>query len=621
MCKSGIHANDRRAGAKGLPLAALAILCLAGPWPAQATVVQPKSFEETVREAGAIVVARVDEVRSRWQLPAMKWMQTDYIVTVENAIVADESARTGSTITVSFWGGTSGRETQWIAGSPFMNRNDRYVLMLRPEWSRANTPSPLVGFCQGFYPVVDKLENNRDVVVDRNGSPLYSLGGTRIADHAKAMQSKTIPEVATLEVFVRTLRADLPRLRGSRGASAEPTLPVRLSAPSRGSSNELDEQFEAFRALQARGSSGPRLLTELPARASGSAMGFSEGCSIVRAPARGPDSRGSILRWAQADNHCNLPVVVNLLPESAKPWAGVDRECMEVWNHYVKNLFQAKSNPNPTPTWGDKSFDVHGMLDNAELKKRFGKEWPDGVFSFTFIEQNDQKVITEADIAFNAGATFTVNNEEVYDDSPKVCFRWAMMREFGHMAGLLDDPRTESLALLTDVAPAPLRAFSLPYQDDLMGLFENYKDQVIPRTDLGVYTYTCRAEEPGWKTTTFPAEAKVGKPLTLRGLWMENCGTTTCQKVIFLWGLAKERSLKDIIPGGYYRMKEPLKPGFRAYWLDDDIELKVPANCPPGDYYVVFMVMDDKTNDAPTIPEFPFSHAMSFSKNKEKVSN
>jgi hypothetical protein len=97
-------------------VALLTFLTCAACQYANATSVIPLTMEDRVREAGTIFVGRVIAHQSHWGRGSGSWMETDYVVQVEDAILPDDAVMTGHTVTVTFWGGTIGNERQsdWI---------------------------------------------------------------------------------------------------------------------------------------------------------------------------------------------------------------------------------------------------------------------------------------------------------------------------------------------------------------------------------------------------------------------------------------------------------------------------------------------------------------------------
>jgi hypothetical protein len=605
------------------------VLVLGLPGRVGGTTVRPRSFEETAAAAESIVVGRVVEVRSHAQGKALSRLQTDYVVEVMDVVGSASGIAKGTTVTLSFWGGTLGRQTQGIVGAPTMEQGNSYVLMLAPGWAKSVRFSPLVGFHQGFFPVVT-YDGRRDVVVDHFGRPLYALGGGKIVGPEKALRAKTLAEPLTLPDFVRELRVALPRLRGNRSTVAQdraetpravvPGVRVRpFGSPLRLAPGRATGYHEP------RGSHGKDLM-DLPAvrarlgRAESRVAAPPLAAPTTAAPRAGatPPSEASPApdrdqsKFA-AFGRCRTPIVVNPLPDAQTPWSPVDQECMGLWNFSVKGLFAVLDQPHTPGQWGDGVFDIHGFLDDAQLQERFGALWAPDIVAATFYALEGGQII-EADIALNAAVNWTLANEEVLDGGSANSFRWVMSRELGHMAGLADS--AVDLAVMS-APPAPYRAFSIPFTDDAEGVRRLYPSLVVPRRDLAIYLFQS-AGGRDWKDAMFPAECRAGSPIRVSQFTLSNAGTEPVDQPRVVLGFKADRRLEgDLHPAAEVTFRGTLQP-FQFFSPDSVlVEFEVPRDIPPGDYYLFAALPDEK--EGASIPAFPYSNNIAFSRTKVRV--
>src|ERR1700750_1611345 len=108
-----------------------------------------KALEETVREANTILVGTVTKQEPHYGDDARRFIFTDYTFDVEDPILAEPTVEKKTSVQLTFRGGTIGEETQAIGGMPMLIVGERYVLMLRPNWSEIRG-IPLVGANQGL---------------------------------------------------------------------------------------------------------------------------------------------------------------------------------------------------------------------------------------------------------------------------------------------------------------------------------------------------------------------------------------------------------------------------------------------------------------------------------------
>jgi hypothetical protein len=154
--------STRRLLALGLVLAAVG---WSGPRPSDATVILGVSFEAQSASADRIFVGEVQAVESRPAPSAPRYFETLVTFRVDQPVAGGLPA----TLVLRFSGGQIGDLKQWIDGMPEFAVGERYVVFLEPD----QTPrlvSPIVGFNQGLYRVVDAA--GEAVVRDARGQRL-----------------------------------------------------------------------------------------------------------------------------------------------------------------------------------------------------------------------------------------------------------------------------------------------------------------------------------------------------------------------------------------------------------------------------------------------------------------
>lgn len=203
--------------ASGLVLILSAVVVLASCGHAAAAEAETMTIEETVHDAAAIIVGRVEHLQSRWADRAHRRIVTDCTFNVEKVILASSEVKRGRPLTLTFWGGSLGGETQSIPDLHLPVKGSRYLLMLRPQWQ---TPgfTPTVGFTNGMFRILEGSLGNRQMVTDADGLTLFSTVDKRILRASETGEKTRAAKVSagvTLNAFVAWLEANLPRIKGS----------------------------------------------------------------------------------------------------------------------------------------------------------------------------------------------------------------------------------------------------------------------------------------------------------------------------------------------------------------------------------------------------------------------
>ena len=184
-------------------LCALAIVAAARP--ASSTSVLAPTFDEMVRRAESVIVARVVATRSAWvDSRSGRSIVTDVTVSIERTLKGPTYAERS----FEFLGGTVGDDTLTVEGIPRFQIGDRDVLFINEQGRPA---SPVVGFMYGRFHIV-RDPAGTEMVRTHDGRPLAST-----ADVGNARPPARVAPVRplTLADFVRQI-SDTVRIQGAR---------------------------------------------------------------------------------------------------------------------------------------------------------------------------------------------------------------------------------------------------------------------------------------------------------------------------------------------------------------------------------------------------------------------
>jgi hypothetical protein len=220
-------------------------------------------------------------------------------------------------------------------------------------------------------------------------------------------------------------------------------------------------------------------------------------------------------------------------------------------------------------------------------------------------------VIVEADIALNPAASWTLDNEWVYNGGAARCFRRTMTHELGHMFGLNHEFNANSVMNYT---PDWARAFNFPYLDDVLGARSLYPAAALSRTDLGVFLHYAS----GYQSTTdtpLPATVTAGSSFTINNYHVENVGTTSIATPSIQWYLTPARNFNTSYFLGTATYSS-LSAGTALSPSSVSRTIPVPATVPAGTYYLAAFIPSD---GGPGQGTFPFSNNHAFSKTTMQV--
>ena len=153
-----------------------------------ALTVAPMTFEELVREASAVVYARVAQVHGQW---AQDRRSIDSLVTLD--ALRYLKGDFGRSVVMRLPGGESGGIVQVLPGAPVLREGDLVVLFLAARGPAI--PGP-VGLNQGVFRVAH----------DRTGQLLVSPPPLKSSTAGRVLRGAADRRVLTLEAFEASVR-------------------------------------------------------------------------------------------------------------------------------------------------------------------------------------------------------------------------------------------------------------------------------------------------------------------------------------------------------------------------------------------------------------------------------
>jgi hypothetical protein len=585
---------------------AITVIALIGSltWTASASTVVPMSLGDIVRESGAIVVGTILSASAHRLDDNPAVIVTQCVVGVDDAIAGTGAA----TVTLTFWGGTLGDETQEIAGMPVPRAGERFVMFLRPG-ALAGGVAPTVGLFQGLLRVVSDPATGEPVLQEANG------GRVRASIASLAVPAGSV----RLSDFVAGLKANLAVLRAT---PVSPELSALRSGAANGAAMSLPTVLPVRRTMAASAADAAPVLPA--ADGDGGSAPDTPRDPIVRPgggtlePGR-PAGAPSSYSWL--DGVAATPIVFNQLPASITPWSPVDQHMLSLWNYYA-DIFRVKTTASGTYSYGDNIFDVAGFPSSADLNSIYGTTWEavGSVIGMTFIRRVNNRIV-EADVALRPNGLWTTSDEPVYaGELSRYSYRHTMFHEFGHAWGALH--YNNDLAHMGYPSTQAERAYTIPYMDDAEGIRTLYSGTA--RTDLAVHMFrwTSKFSSGGseyWSSTdaTFPASADTGSDFTVRDFTVANAGTTTISTPTIEWYLTQYRNFD----GAYYYLGSTTHsslPRFTRFNSTISATVHVPASMPSGYFYLAAFIRND---DGASLSVFPYSNNRAFSRAQMYVSH
>ncbi|MCA9267321.1 MAG: hypothetical protein KDA41_02570, partial [Planctomycetales bacterium] len=434
----------------------------------------PRTFDETVRDAGAVFVGTLQKATSHWGDPSRSWLETELEFVVDDAIVADAHVQTSKKITLTCWGGQIGNRRQASTGQPEWKTGTRYLLMLDSDYAKAGCRQPLVGRNQGFF-VIGK-QDGEETVLDYAGRPVVHLGEDRLARTSEIGARKMLPEAVSLDELSRSMRRELPRIQSMPKAQPATYAPARArrTLARRLSKGGTTPQSVGGRTVAPAARS--TLQTARPKVVRSSVESF---CNTAKAVA-GRAHDAARPKWV-TERSARLPLVFNQLPADIE-FASYDTDCMSMWNFFFPNTFKVYQTPLDTVDLNNGVSDIWGLISNDELRDATGEDFDDMTYLvFWWTDVNTGEII-EADILFNADYEWSLEDEAVYEGSDdRVSFRHAMMQALGWALGL---ELSNDLALMNEPIDFSWEGIAMPQADDVLGVASLYPRADTARSDL-----------------------------------------------------------------------------------------------------------------------------------------
>lgn len=597
---------------------------------ANADSVAPLALSEVIKGSDAIVVGTITGKQSRWGNAAHSWMQTDYTLDVEDVVYPSElGIPIPKSITLTYWGGTIGGETQAVADVRLPAGGERLVLMLHSQWTQGTAIAPTMGFNLGFFSVEADAGSGKLVVRDAASQALTLTSAGQIVSGAVNGPVAAGGTVMDLTMFTGLLRANIGFIK----ATPVPVKPkVDVSDPrimkivpnSPGPTGSTAVPIGATGIAPVQGGLGG-VSGGVPAVVSADQTTSTLATSEVETLARRPTGATSPPNWS-TNHQAHLPIVVNQFTPAMGAWYQEDQYQMSKWNSYAADVFHVYlAGGTGTYAWGDGVFDMSGWMNDAQRQATYGSTWYCGSgctgLAVTFMRYDGGGWIIEADIALNSGVSWTLDDEWVFDGSPAIGFRQSMIHELGHMHGL--NHNFGGVALMNYFEPGNYRYYAFPFMDDAAGIRGEYPANAVAQTDLAAYLfhengicydgttfYNCISE------ASYPASVLAGGSLTVNNYHVENVGTTVISTPTIEWYLTSARNFTS----SYYYLGTSTYsslPPFN-YFTPSTVgrTLTVPAGVPPGSYYLAAFIRGD---GGPGQGSFPFSNNKAFSLNQITV--
>jgi matrixin len=552
---------------------------------------QPSNLEETVRKADAIVVGTLTQQEARYGDASKRFIFTDQVLSVEDSLLPESRLRSNQEVRLTFWGGTIGEETQELADMPTLTLGERYVLLLRPEWT-AIKGMPLADMHDGLFRVVVDPTTKASMVVDASGVPLNLEPAGKSLQRAKTKPGTSSTTGMTLEAFVARLRQELPRIRRTPAQQ-----PARLAAndprvmPTFDRPDDPTARVETVKAASMDVAVPSAAQTAAQPGAPTHADVQPVGSGTAQSRQAATPGQSAIRPAFATEEYADLPIVFNPFPADWS-WSPEDQYQMDHWNQYTSGVFHVYTTPKSTWAYGNGVFDLAGWPNSDKMKRQFGSTWEElgNPYAETFKRKDGNKII-EADIALNPAFGWTLDDEAVYSGADLRSFRRTMAHELGHAWGL--EHQFDALSIM-NYSPNEYRAFALPFMDDAEGIRQRYPQHEVPTADLGIDLFYSAGYQD-WQQATFPANVAAGNSFTVSNYQLENVGTQAFDTIAVEWYLTTRRNFDS----AYYYLGTTTYPMLDRFSYFDPASvgrsLTVGASVPSGSYYLAAFIRADQS--------------------------
>ena len=177
-----------------IPLFCLSAL-LAGVVAASSTTVIQPTFDELVTRAQLIFQGEVADRRSEWETSSQG---RSIITRVTFNVASVLKGQAGTTVQLTFLGGTVGETTLHVSDMPQFLVGDRDVLFVSPD---LHAVSPLVGFAHGRFRIVRDPVTGADEVRTHDGQPFVTaqaIAPLRLPGALQTPRTLALPEFQSL---------------------------------------------------------------------------------------------------------------------------------------------------------------------------------------------------------------------------------------------------------------------------------------------------------------------------------------------------------------------------------------------------------------------------------------
>ncbi len=550
----------------------------------------PLTPEQVIARSEMVVVGTITEISTRWTVPTEAMIATDYKVRLDR-IVHDPKhlfgvKNEGEIITLSFAGGQVGEKIVWVEDIPEFAVDETAIFLVDEE--NVGAISPLVGIDKGVYKISQGSPHS--VVTDLHGVPVTKRFFSESVDKAAGFG---------LDEFVSELQRGLPIAASMPGlkADAKPEITDELrDLVFTGDQIPLTQPGPNFAAK------GPATLPaeelydrEVPP----SPDGHDKPIDAIGESVHDRSPLDFTFLWGPP----NLNSTFNIPPTLyGGPNWGINFEyCESSWNRYATNVFVKY-------VTSDNNFAHQGRNDlaftnAATFQTVYGFALGGTTIAiavmynfFGFSIGNGQQIY-ESDVICNVALTWTLDFQTAYNNANVWHFRAIVQHELGHCFGrehqFTGQPNSASHSVMNypwymgPPTGSKLHAeFWLPFVDDAGSIRSAYPARAAAISDLGIHFFRTNSQLfNGANEVLFaaiPATVQAGSSFNLPDIIIENLGTTNMTPQTqwyltptqFSWTNARYCNTTN---------NAQLAPFSQ---VNTSQNINVPANCPPGNYYV-----------------------------------
>jgi hypothetical protein len=612
---------------KRLTCAVVAVLALAGA----ARAMQIKlSLEEIAQTADLIFVGTVTHQETRVN-DKKTMIYTD--VTFGDVQVVHATAksvqRSEAEIKLTYAGGSFGGVSLSVSDTPTFNVGTAYLLFVSDDGRTYTTP--VIGGAQGLFEVAaDRVTQERylltagrravlgvregailaspqrvesfanGALVAEPGAPEAAAGRVAGAPQAAVGGEPGSPESAAPLASYQPAGGALPAGAAGRPLTLAAFLAyvkdVALKTPIAKPQIRRDGVGVFYRDVDGQIRAEPIRTTKLAAKP----LPVREepaGAPVLETPSMGSATASALDAGIEPLGaslmYCGWqgpPATMEQVSSSWWEW-GPNNDDMYVWNQ-VMDVFRYIDDDGTFnwQNWPFQESEFIGYPSSATLDDVYGSGWSAGAIAVTWTwSWCSCCSIQESDIAWNPAYSYTDSFNFSLGNSGVVLQRLVTLHELGHAWG---EQRTDETYDYDE--PSAMHAYYSDVVEDGWGVHSgdaylmrrNYDEDrtILRHADVGVESYY--ASNGLINSTTDASSYRPGDPITLFNVTVENIGYEAASEVRVRFFLSAD---KNITTGDYQ-----LGGGTYWYWTSfcgecynyGNYSTYVPANVPPGTYYV-----------------------------------